>query len=162
MRVTDGFTGAFWYVTQGCPYALVQWSWDGTPQGTSALDQTSCSAKRPFTRPPTTELGAHAVRAVPCDVNPTDGSLFCDVESGVTVSYVIDATPTLVLTPAKGLATHAFSATYKTNSDGCGLNMAQFTWDGVALDPIPLDVGSCSVVVQFPSAPKPNAAGKSP
>ncbi|HEV8401542.1 MAG TPA: FGLLP motif-containing membrane protein [Candidatus Limnocylindrales bacterium] len=160
-RVGDPFTAAYWYVTEGCSFDLVSWAWDGADQGTSKLDPSTCSATAAFDAAPTPEVGAHTVTATACQLDPSGGPPFCNSKTTARVTYTVDPTPTLTLKPAKGLATAGFSATYRTNSDGCGYTAAQFAWDGTPIEPAtPLDTTTCSATLDLPSAPTPNDPGK--
>ena len=160
-RVADGFTMGYWYVTEGCPFALVSWSWDGQDLGTSQLDPTTCNATRRLDVPPTRELGPHTVGAVGCEVDPTDGSVFCNDKSAAQVTYYIDPTPTLRARPDQGPRHGRAQGDLRHGRHECGYNNARFTWDGAAIDPpVVMSGGSCVAVLDLASAPQPNAPGK--
>ncbi len=159
-RAADKFTAQYWVVPDGpCSnfnYSTVQISWDGNLVATIKLDRVDCYASYTFPTAPKPVVGMHTASGVACSVDATGGN-FCDTASTYAEQpYTVDPTPTMKLSPTKGFATAAFTATYKTGQDPslCATpQAAQFYWGTTPIGgPVPVDT-TCTAVKQFDSAP---------
>jgi hypothetical protein len=150
-RATAQVNANYWFVPTftPCP-ATVAFLWDAKPVQTVATPPGwNCGTVALVFSflPPTTATTGHRVTA--CD----------PAGKCVTQTYTIDPTPTLKLSPTKGLATASFDATYSTGQTTCGYASAQFLWDGKASGAeVPLDA-TCTAVRTFKPVPVPNGAG---
>jgi hypothetical protein len=157
-RAAASFTASYWFVGRGaCPYLTVAFSWDDIPAATIDLD-AACSATHTFGKPPSpATVGSHSVTAIACSATGCDGN------ASAKQLYSIDPTPTLKLSPTKGLAAAAFTATYASGDVRCGSADVQFFWSGKPAGPrVPLDVATCSAVRTFKPVPLPNGVGAHP
>jgi hypothetical protein len=153
-RAAAAFTAEYWFIPDGdCSitgYKTVQFSWDGKPIATVSIDPVDCFASYRFPKAPSSAVTAHRVTAVAC---PSPSGAGCDdANASITATYTVLPTPTLKLSPTKGLATAPFTATYKSGESTCS-SAAQFYWGSTPVGaPVPLNT-TCTAVMNFASAP---------
>jgi hypothetical protein len=164
-RAAAAFKAEYWFIPDGdCSitgYKTVEFSWDGTKKATVNIDPVDCYAAYTFPKAATGSALPHRVTAVAC---PDPSGTGCDSFSSIDATYTVLPTPTLSLSPTKGLATVAFTATYRTGQDPsvCARNpqTAQFYWGKTPIGaPVPVDA-TCKATKRFNGVPSPAGAGK--
>jgi hypothetical protein len=153
-KAAAAFKAEYWFIPDGAcdttGYKTVQFSWDGKPVATVSIDPVECYASYRFPKATSSVVTAHRVTAVAC---PAPSGVGCDdANAAITGTYTVLPTPTLKLSPAKGLATAPFTATYRSGERTCS-SAAQFYWGSAPVGaPVPLDA-TCTAVMHFASAP---------
>jgi hypothetical protein len=161
-KATADINASYWYVPAikggACPPSI-SFLWDGStkPVTTVTAPRAWACATKPLVvsfAPPTTETASHRVTA--CFLSRG----VCTTATRSIVNYVIDPTPTLVLSPTKGVDSISFSATYQTGQTACSFSEAQFSWDGTVQGPrVKIDRTTCTAVATFSPVPSPNGTG---
>ena len=166
-RASAGFTANYWYVDgtgAKCIFTTADISWDGTKVVSPKMDppprnSAYCSLTYAFAAPPTTAVGKHTVSILACYIDG-NGKRQCPAASLARVTYTVQPTPTLKVSPGSGVAKAGFTATYSTGETACSFTTAQFFWDGKAIGgKLPIDPKTCLSILKVPSAPTPNGSG---
>jgi hypothetical protein len=153
-RAAAAFKAAYWFIPDGAcdttGYKTVEFSWDGTKKATVNIDPVDCYAAYTFPKSPSTVVGQHRVTAVAC---PSPSGAGCDdATASITNTYTVLPTPSLKISPTKGLTAAGFTATYRSGESKCSA-AAQFYWGSTPVGaPVPLNA-TCTAVMHFASAP---------
>ena len=108
-RASAGFTANYWYVDgtgAKCIFTTADISWDGATVVSPKMDppprnSAYCSLTYAFAAPPTTAVGKHTVSILACYIDG-NGKRQCPAASLARVTYIVQPTPTLKVSPGSG------------------------------------------------------------